>query len=76
MMIKAAYFPTVVYAKDVNLDNRLFEKEVIDWSNKDKGVTRTNLKGWHSQTNMHQIPVFKPLVDELYKMMNEVFVEE
>ena len=68
MMIKAAYFPTVVYAKDVKLDNRLFEKEVVDWSNKDKGVTRTNLKGWHSQTNMHQIPVFKPLVDELYKI--------
>ena len=76
MMIKAAYFPTVVYAKDVNLDNRLFEKEVIDWSNKDKGVTRTNLKGWHSQTNMQEIPVFKPLVDELYKMMGEIFVEE
>ena len=75
-MIKAAYFPTVVYAKDVNLDNRLFEKEVIDWSNKDKGVTRTNLKGWHSQTNMQEIPVFKPLVDELYKMISEVFVEE
>ena len=76
MMIKAAYFPTVVYAKDVNLDNRLFEKEVIDWSNKDKGVTRTNLKGWHSQTNMQEIPVFKPLVDELYKMVGEIFVEE
>ena len=64
MMIKAAYFPTVVYAKDVNLDNRLFEKEVIDWSNKDKGVTRTNLKGWHSQTNMQEIPVFKVFVEE------------
>ena len=29
MMIKAAYFPTIVYAKDVNLDNRLFENAVI-----------------------------------------------
>ena len=75
-MIKAAYFPTVVYAKDVNLDNRLFEKEVIDWSNKDKGVTRTNLKGWHSQTNMQEIPVFKPLVDELFIMMNDIWKEE
>ena len=25
-------------AKDVNLDNRLFEKAVIDWSNQEKGV--------------------------------------
>ena len=30
-MIKAAYFPTIIYAKDVSLDNRLFEKAVVDW---------------------------------------------
>ena len=76
MMIKAAYFPTFIYAKDVNLDNRLFEREVLAWANRDKGVTRTNMKGWHSQTNMHEIPVFKPLVDELFKMQSEVFEEE
>jgi len=75
-MIKEAYFPTIIYGKDVNLDNRLFEKEVIDWSNKDKGLTKTNVQGWHSETNMHQIPVFRPLVDELFKMMNDVFKEE
>ena len=60
MMIKAAYFPTIVYAKDVNLDNRLFENAVIEWSQKDQGIKRTNLKGWHSQTDMHTVPVFKP----------------
>ena len=76
MMIKAAYFPTIIYAKDVNLDNRLFEKEVLAWADKDKGVKRTNMNGWHSTTNMHEIPVFKPLVDELFKMQNEVFQEE
>ena len=75
-MIKAAYFPTIIYAKDVNLDNRLFEKEVIEWSQKDKGVVRTNMKGWHSHTDMHKMPVFKPLVDELFKMQNEIFQEE
>ena len=75
-MIKEAYFPTIIYGKDVNLDNRLFEKEVIDWSNRDKGVKKTNVQGWHSETNMHEIPVFKHLVDELFKMMNEEFKEE
>ena len=75
-MIKAAYFPTIIYAKDVNLDNRLFEKEVLAWADKDKGVKRTNMNGWHSQTNMNEIPVFKPLVDELFKMQFEVFNEE
>ena len=74
-MIKAAYFPTIIYAKDVNLDNRLFEREVSEWSKKDNGVKRTNMKGWHSTTNMHQISVFKPLVDELLKMQEQIFAE-
>ena len=56
-MIKEGYFPTIIYGKDVNLDNRLFEKEVIDWSHREKGVTKTNVQGWHSETNMHEIPV-------------------
>ena len=75
-MIKAAYFPTIIYAKDVQLDNRLFEREVIEWSKKDKGIRRTNMIGWHSTTEMHQIPVFKPLVDELFKMQMEIYREE
>ena len=75
-MFKAKYFPTIVYAKDVNLDNRLFENAVIEWANKDKGMKRTNVKGWHSQTDMHTIPVFKPLVKALFKMQEEIYKEE
>jgi len=75
-MIKEQFFPTIVYGKDVKLDNRLFEHEVIEWSKKDKGVTKTNVDGWHSTTEMHKIPVFKPLVDELFKMQFEIFNEE
>jgi len=75
-MIKAAYFPTIIYAKDVQLDNRLFEREVVEWSKKDKGIKRTNMIGWHSTTDMHKIPVFKPLVDELFKMQMEIYKEE
>jgi len=75
-MIKASYFPTTIYAKDVNLDNRLFEREVIEWSKKDAGVNRTNVNGWHSQTNMHEMPVFKPLVDQLFIMQQQMFEEE
>ena len=75
-MIKAKYFPTIVYAKDVDLDNRLFEKEVLAWADKDKGVKRTNMNGWHSQTNMHEMPQFKLLVDELFKMQHQMYKEE
>jgi len=39
-------------------------------------VQKTNVNGWHSETNMHELPQFKPLVDELFKMTTEVFKEE
>ena len=42
-MIKEQFFPTIIYAKDVKLDNQLFENAVIEWSQKDKGVKRTNV---------------------------------
>ena len=72
-MIAEGFFPTLIYANDVELDNKLFEKEIIEWSKKDEGVQKTNVGGWHSKTNMHEIPVFKPLVDELFKMQFEIF---
>ena len=53
-MIVEQFFPTLIYGKDVNLDNNLFAREVIEWSKRDPGETRTNMNGWHSTTNMHQ----------------------
>ena len=67
-MIKEAFFPTFVYAKDINLDLNLLTNAIVEWSKKDEGLKKTNINGWHSKTHMHTIPVFKPLVDELYQM--------
>ena len=75
-MIKEQFFPTTVYGKDVKLDNQMLANEIVMWSKKDKGVVKTNMNGWHSQTNMHTFPQFKPLVDALYEMQNEVYKEE
>ena len=75
-MIKEQFFPTTVYGKDVKLDNQMLANEIVIWSKKDKGVTKTNMNGWHSQTNMHTFPQFKPLVDALYEMQNEIYKEE
>ena len=75
-MIKEQFFPTTIYGKDVKLNNQLFANEIVEWSKRDPGEIRTNMNGWHSQTDMHKIPVFKPLVDELFKMQFEVFNEE
>jgi len=75
-MIKEQFFPTTVYGKDVKLDNQMLANEIVMWSKKDKGVVKTNMNGWHSQTNMHTFPQFKPLVDVLYEMQNEIYKEE
>ena len=55
-MIKEQFFPTVIYGKDVKLDNQLFANEIVEWSKRDPGVQKTNRNGWHSTTAMHQTP--------------------
>jgi len=75
-MIKEQFFPTNIYGKDVKLNNQLFANEIVEWSKRDPGVQKTNRNGWHSTTEMHNIPVFKPLVDELFVMMQDIWKEE
>ena len=52
------------------------KKDIIEWANKDKGIKRTNMKGWHSTTNMHELPIFKTLVNMLYKMSKNIYQQE
>jgi len=75
-MIKEGFFPTIIYAEDLNLDTDEMAKNIIQWSKEDKGVKKTNVNGWHSGTDMHKKPEYKPLVDELFKMVHQVFEEE
>tara|TARA_R100001015_G_C4576583_1_gene133770 strand:+ start:37 stop:624 length:588 start_codon:yes stop_codon:yes gene_type:complete len=77
-MIKDGFFPTILYAEDFNLDNKALEKKIIEWSQHDEGVKKTNVDGWHSKTNMHELNIdeYKPLVDALYVMQKNIFKEE
>ena len=75
-MIKEQFFPTSIYGKDIQLDNAKLAQDIITWSNQDKGLQKTNVKGWHSQTNMQTRAEYKPLVDELITMCKEIFKEE
>ena len=72
------YFPTPVYVFQHNdpLLNVQLEKDIVDWSNKDKGITRTNIQGWHSETDMHKRPEYKRLVDNLYEAQHIIYKEE
>ena len=75
-MIVEKFFPTFVYAKDIDIDNNKLAQDIITWSNKDPGVSKTNVKGWHSTTDMHTKPEYQQLASELFKMQEEIFVNE
>ena len=75
-MIKEGFFPTIIYADDFKLNTNDLAQNIINWAKEDKGLTKTNVNGWHSTTDMQDKPEYKPLVDELFKMINKVFEEE
>ena len=75
-MIIEKFFPTIVYGKDIQLDNNKMAQDIINWSNQDPGVSKTNYKGWHSTTNMANKPEYQQLVKELLKMQEEIFNNE
>jgi len=78
-MIKEYLFPTIIYVKDLPNANELnpyLEKQIIQWSKKDSGVSKTNVNGWHSQTDMNQRKEYEPLIKELFQMQNEIIQEE
>ena len=75
-MIKEGFFPTIIYAEDFKLDTNKIAQDIIQWSRQDSGVTKTNVNGWHSETNMHEKSEYKPLVNELFRMAHQIFDEE
>ena len=75
-MIIDKFFPTFVYAKDVELDNNKLTQDIVNWSNQDKGVQKTNHKGWHSTTDMGNKPEYQLLVTELLRMQKEIYDNE
>ena len=75
-MIIEKFFPTIVYGKDIQLDNNKMAQDIINWSNQDPGVSKTNYKGWHSTTDMANKPEYQQLVKEVLKMQEEIFDNE
>jgi len=77
-MIRELHFPTPIYIADIKHPtlNQELERDIIAWSKQDKGITRTNVQGWHSTTNMHELPQFKNLVNMLYECQRTVYQQE
>ena len=77
-MIRELHFPTPIYIFDHNNPslNIQLEKDILNWMNQDKGVSKTNIKGWHSPTNMNTKPEYKRLVQGLYEAQFKIYEEE
>jgi uncharacterized protein (TIGR02466 family) len=75
-MIKEQFFPTTIYAKDINIDNDLLTNTIVNWSKQDEGVHKTNVNGWHSKNINDSQKEFEPLVQELFAMQKEIYEEE
>ena len=77
-MIRELHFPTPIYIADIKHPtlNQELERDIVAWSKQDKGIIRTNVQGWHSTTNMHELPQFKKLVEMLYECQRTVYQQE
>ena len=77
-MHRELHFPTPVYIADIKHPtlNQELERDIVAWSNKDKGITRTNVQGWHSTSNMHELPEYQKLVRMLYACQKTIYEQE
>ena len=77
-MFRELHFPTPIYIADIKHPtlNQELERDIIAWSKQDKGITRTNVQGWHSHTTMQNLPEYKKLVDMLYACQKTIYDQE
>ena len=78
-MITEHHFPTIIYIKDLPNAlqlNQYLEQKIIQWSQQDKGVSKTNAGGWHSETDMNKREEYNPLTRELFNMQEEIYPKE
>jgi len=78
-MITEYHFPTPLYIKDIpNSEklNKYLEDHIMRWVQNDKGVSKTNAGGWHSETDMNKREEYNPLTQELFNIQNEIYKKE
>ena len=77
-MNRELHFATPIYVKDIGTSefNAQLEQNIVNWSKQDKGEIKTNMKGWHSTTDMHTKPEYKMLVDMLYDAQVFIYKDE
>ena len=78
-MITEYHFPTPVYIQEISNAvelNQYLEQKITQWSQQNKGVSKTNAGGWHSTTDMNRKEEYNVLTKELFNMQEEIFKKE
>ena len=78
-MITEYHFPTPVYIQEVSNAvelNQYLEQKILQWSQQDKGVSKTNAGGWHSAPDMNRRKEYNPLTKELFTMQHEIYEKD
>lgn len=77
-MHKDLFFPTTIYVKDIGTPelNKDLEKNILNLSKNDPGISKSNIKGWHSQNKIYEMPEYRELGKLLFDMQNQIYEEE
>ena len=72
-------FPIPIFYHDLKNSNEInlkLKNLIFDWKDKDKGVERSNVLGWHSKDDMHTKNYFNFFTDEINNIQNEIHLTE
>ena len=79
-IVSEIWFPTLFHFIDIlNYEerNKKWLKHIFKWRDDDnKGIVRSNSRGWHSAVDMHHRKEFNYITKELFKMQREIFDHE
>ena len=72
-------FSIPVFYFDLHNSNEINQKLknlIFDWKDKDKGVERSNVLGWHSTDDMHTKHQFNFFMNEINSLLSEIHLTE
>ena len=69
------YFPSPIFFTenpDFKSLNKQLEKDIYAWSERQQSMERSNSGGWHSPSNMNDLPEFKDLFDYIEEQVDRI----
>lgn len=76
MMRTHSMFPTPLYAWNIPnspVINSMLEQQAVEMSNNTEGIIKSNVKGWHSETDIHTKPENKEIFDIIESCLSNIF---